>query len=139
MKLPQWLRVVGDQSYRNKDCPREEAEQITFFAELRKRHPGLWSVAIHPKNEGRRTAQQANRDRATGSLNKGASDVIIPCCQPIIIEMKRQDHTVSSWEDGQQEYLESAQTLGARVCVALGWRAAMQFVDECVGNEKPLG
>ena len=38
----------------------------------------------------------------------------------------------------QQEYLESAQTLGARVCVALGWRAAMQFVDECVGNEKPL-
>ena len=37
-----------------------------------------------------------------------------------------------------QDYLESAQTLGARVCVALGWRAAMQFVDECVGNEKPL-
>ena len=98
----------------------------------------LWSIAIHPKNEGRRTAQQANRDRATGSLNKGASDVIIPCCTPIIIEMKRQDHTMSSWEDEQQEYLESAQTLGSRVCVALGWRAAMQFVDECVGNEKPL-
>ena len=38
----------------------------------------------------------------------------------------------------QQEYLEYAQTLGARVCVALGWRAAMQFVDECVGNKKPL-
>ena len=38
----------------------------------------------------------------------------------------------------QQQYLESAQTLGDRVCVALGWRAAMQFVDECVGNEKPL-
>ena len=38
----------------------------------------------------------------------------------------------------QQQYLESAHTLGARVCVALGWRAAMQFVDECVGNEKPL-
>ena len=44
----------------------------------------------------------------------------------------------TSWEDGQQEYLAYAQTLGARVCVALGWRAAMQFVDECVGNEKPL-
>ena len=138
MKFPQWLRVVGDQSYRNKDCPREEAEQITFFAELRKKHPALWSIAIHPKNEGRRTAQQANRDRATGSLNKGASDVIIPCCQPIIIEMKRQDHTMSHWEDGQQEYLAYAQTLGARVCVALGWRAAMQFVDECVGKEKPI-
>jgi hypothetical protein len=52
--------------------------------------------------------------------------------------MKRQDHTMSSWEDGQQEYLAHAQTLGARVCVALGWRAAMQFVDECVGNKKPL-
>ena len=39
----------------------------------------------------------------------------------------------------QQEYLAHAQTLGARVCVALGWRAAMQFVDECVtGKEKPL-
>ena len=45
---------------------------------------------------------------------------------------------MSSWEEGQQQYLESAQTLGARVCVALGWRAAMQFVDECVGKEKPL-
>ena len=44
----------------------------------------------------------------------------------------------TSWEDGQQEYLESAQTLGARVCVALGWRAAIQFVDECAGNKKPL-
>ena len=29
-----------------------------------------------------------------------------------------------------------AQTLGASVCVALGWRAAMQFVDECVGNNQ---
>lgn len=38
----------------------------------------------------------------------------------------------------QQEYLAYAQTLGARVCVALGWRAAMQFIDECVCNEKPL-
>ena len=44
----------------------------------------------------------------------------------------------TSWEDGQQQYLAYAQTLGARVCVALGWRAAMQFVDACVGNEKPL-
>ena len=42
------------------------------------------------------------------------------------------------WEDDQQQYLSHAQTLGARVCVALGWRAAMQFVDECVGKEKPL-
>ena len=42
------------------------------------------------------------------------------------------------WKEDQQEYLESAQTLGARVCVALGWRAAMRFVDECVGKEKPL-
>ena len=128
MKFPQLIRVVGDQSYRNKDCPREEAEQITFFAELRKRHHLLWSIAIHPKNEGRRTAQQANRDRATGSLNKGASDVIIPCSPPIIIEMKRQDHTASSWEEGQQEYLAHAQTLGARVCVALGWRAACSLL-----------
>ena len=71
-------------------------------------------------------------------LNKGAADVIIPCCPPIVIEMKRQDHTMSSWEDGQQEYLAYAQTLGARVCAALGWRAAMRFVDECVGKEKPL-
>ena len=30
------------------------------------------------------------------------------------------------------------QYLGARGCVALDWRAAMQFVDECVGKEKPL-
>ena len=46
--------------------------------------------------------------------------------------------STTSWKEDQQGYLESAQTLGARVCDALGWRAAMWFVDECVGKEKPL-
>jgi len=133
MQFPEWLPVYGDQKYRNKKCPVESAEQITFFNTLRRDYPELGRIAIHPRNEGKRTAQQAQRQKAEG-LTPGASDIIIPCAVPFICELKRQDHTLCGWELGQIEYLETAHNLGAFVCVALGYEAAMEALKAWIGN-----
>ena len=129
MKFPKFLKVYGDQNYRG-DCPKEEAEQITFINWLRREYPDtLGALVVHVKNEGKRTAQQAALDRANG-MNKGASDIIICCCPPIVMEIKRRDHTASKWQTGQQEYLEAAQKMGAFACVALGAEGAKKAVQE---------
>lgn len=128
MKFPKWLNVVGQQDYRG-ECPPELAEQITFFQWLRMQHPNLHRIAIHPRNEGKRTYQQARRQRLEGALNTGASDIIIPGNPAFVVEMKRRDHTKSRWEKGQLEYLEAAQKAGAFVCVALGADAAIEALE----------
>jgi|SRR5690625_259784 len=128
MRFPDWLPVYGRQDYRG-DCPPEVAEQVTFFQWLQRAHPALHRVAIHPRNEGKRTYQQARRHRLEGSLNRGASDIIIPAGRSLVVEMKRMDHTKSRWEPGQLEYLEAARRAGAFVGVALGWGAAAEAVE----------
>lgn len=133
MKFPPWLEVVGDQSYRG-ECPSETAELVTFFAVLRRELPEYGRIAIHPRNEGQRKHWQAAREKAEG-MTPGAADIVIPCCPPMVIELKRRDHTKCKWEDGQQEYLAQAQTLGARVCVALGWEAAIEVVRRAAATQ----
>lgn len=120
------IKVMGDTSYRG-DCPHEVAEQVTFFNQLKKLHPELYAVATHIRNEGKRSANQAQRHKAEG-MNTGASDIIIPCSPPIIIELKRLDHTKSKVSDAQVEYLENCQKLGAKVCIALGYKQALRFI-----------
>lgn len=131
MKFPEWLPVFGDASYRG-ECPLEEAEQATFFSQLRKLHPDTYGrLAMHPKNEGkRRGAQfaQLARDKALG-MTKSAPDVVLPGAPTLLIEIKRQDHTQSKWQDGQVEYLQTAQSLGCFVSVALGWEGAMEAFE----------
>lgn len=126
MRFPKWLKVYGDASYRG-GCPPESAEQITFFGQIRKAYPDTYGqLAVHPKNEGKRRGaqfQQLARDKALG-LSPGASDIIIPGSPAFVVEMKRRDHTKSSWQPGQIEYLEAAMKAGAFVAVALGWEAA---------------
>lgn len=128
MKFPKWLRTFGQLDYRG-ECPPELAEQITFFQWLRVQHPDLHRIAVHPRNEGKRSYHQARMQRLEGSLNTGASDVIIPAKVPFICEMKRRDHTKSRWEKGQLEYLEASQQAGAFVCVALGADAAIEALE----------
>ena len=127
MIFPKWLDVFGCQDYRGQ-CPPELAEQITFFQWLQRQHPELHRIAVHPRNEGKRTYQQARMQRLEGSLNVGASDVIIPGMVSFVCEIKRQDHTKSRWQEGQLEYLEAAYNAGAFVCVALGAQAAMEAI-----------
>lgn len=129
MKINPLINVYGDTGFRGQ-CPLESAEQITFFNELRRQHPNTYgTVAFHPRNEGRRTHNQTARQKSEG-LTAGVSDVFIPGAPAFVCEIKRKDHTLSRWEKGQQEYLLAAQNLGAFVCVALGYEAALEAVAE---------
>lgn len=124
MKFPDWIAVYGDQKYRG-DCPPENMEQITFFAELRRLHPEtLGLIALHPRNEGKRTHHQAQRHKLDG-LSPGAPDIVIPGARTFCCELKRLDHTKSRWTDSQLEWLQAAHNAGAFVCVALGHQAAL--------------
>jgi hypothetical protein len=134
MIFPSWLPVYGDQKYRNKKCPVESAEQITFFNTLRRDYPELAIIAIHPRNEGKRTAQQTQRQKAEG-MTAGASDIIIPTLRPFICELKRQDHTLCHWEPDQLTYMETAQKHGSFVCVALGYQAALEALEVWIGTK----
>ena len=128
MRFDEWLPVYGDTTYRG-ECPPENAEQITFFSGLRRAHPNvLGRIAIHPRNEGKRRHQQTARHKAEG-MTAGAADIIIPGCPAFVCELKRLDHTQSSWQPAQREYLQVANKAGAFVCVALGWEAAMEALD----------
>ena len=129
MKFPPNIPVYGDTSFRG-DCPSETAEQVAFFNKLRREYPDTWGkLALHPKNEGKRSGaqfQQLAKDKAMG-MSPGAPDIVIPpgfCC-----EMKRRDHTKSSWQPGQVEYLEAVQSAGGFACVALGWEGAWQALQ----------
>lgn len=119
--------VYGDQSFRGK-CPTESVEQITFFNRIRK-IPIWGKLALHPRNEGKRHYKQVTKEKAEG-MTEGASDIIIPGSPSFVCELKRRDRTKSSWQPGQEEYLEAAQKAGAFACVALGADAAMEALEE---------
>lgn len=129
MKFPKWLKVYGDKDFRDKKCPKEAVEQITLFAELRKNYPEIGAIAIHVRNEGKRTWEQAAMHKAEGMIT-GACDIIIPGNPSLVMELKRRDHTISKWQPGQLEYLESSRAVGSRVCVALGWEAGLRAILE---------
>lgn len=128
MKFESWLPVYGDQTYRG-DCPTETAEQVTLFARIRKRWPDtIGRVAVHVRNEGKRTPGQVWHQKAEG-MTTGAPDVIVPGAPALIVEMKRRDHMKSKWQPGQVEYLKAAHEMGAFVCVALGADAAIEAIE----------
>ena len=126
MRLPKTIKIYGDITHRDKDCRKESTEQKEFFGFLKELRPAYHAVAFHPKNEGKRTYQQAEADRQQGALNKGASDIIIPASITFVCELKCVDHTESHMPAIEVEYLEAAQELGAFACIALGSNAAWQ-------------
>lgn len=129
MNLPEDIPVYGDPLYRGK-CPPEDVEQASFFNRLRREHPLSWGlIALHPRNEGKRTMQVAIKHSAEG-MAAGASDIIIPARVSFVCEMKRANPSLSKWQEGQLPYLRAAKEAGAFVCVALGARAAWQAFEE---------
>jgi len=126
MKLPAVIPIFGDTAYRG-PCPSETVEQVTFFSRIRK--TPLGKVALHIRNEGKRTYGQHSRHKAEGMV-KGASDIIIPYHKTIVIELKRRDHTKSTISKEQIAYLNACIENGCLVCVALGADAAMQAVEQ---------
>jgi len=129
MKLPDWLPVFGDMDYREDKPPSEALEQVTFFGVLRREYPDLASAAVHIRNEGKRSHRETLKQKAEG-LNTGASDIIIPGNPSFVCEMKRIDHTKSKISQDQLDYLLSAKDNGSFICVALGYKAALQAVEE---------
>jgi hypothetical protein len=136
MKFHPDMPVYGDITFRG-DCPSESAEAVTFFAKLRREHPATYGlIATHIRNEGLRTFYQATKQKSEG-MTTGAPDIIIPASPAFVCELKRQDHTKSKWQDGQQEYLLEAQKQGAFVCVALGYVGAYEAFN-CWIKKKSL-
>ncbi len=135
MKFPEWMKVYGDTDFRGK-CPAEALEQITFFNWLRNEHPNTYGlVAIHPRNEGQLRGGQhstMSRKRAEG-MTAGAADIVIPGAPAFVCELKRRDHTLSSWQDGQEAYLKACLAVGCFTCVALGADAAKDAFIEYLG------
>jgi len=121
------FRVYGDEGFRDKKCPTEAMEQITFFNRIRREYPdSLGLIATHIRNEGLRTGGQfgaVSRHRAEG-MTQGAADIIIPGRVSFVCELKRRDRTLCQWQEGQIEYLIAAHNEGAWVCVAFGCEAA---------------
>ena len=133
MKFPSWLKVYGDQSYRG-ECPMEGAEQKTFFGYIRRTYPDTFGlIALHPRNEGKRTHMQIAVQRADG-MTAGAPDIIVPGKVSFLCEIKRRDHTASSFGKDQLPYLEAANKQGAFVCVALGCDAAVEALEDWIKN-----
>ena len=132
MKLPDGLQLYGDPGYRGA-CPLEQAEHITFFSQLRARHPELGAIALHPANEGKRHLSRYRHDVLMG-LSVGAADIVIPGGQTFVCELKRKDGTKSRLSEGQITWLLRAQEQGSFVCVALGWEAAFEALEEWINN-----
>lgn len=133
------LAVYGDTAYRNKNCPKETLEQVTFFSEARKRWPDTVGIlATHIKNEGQRSWVKAARDKAEG-MHAGTADIIIVGNPSLVIEMKRRDHTLCQWQKGQPEYLQAAINNGAMAVVALGYEAALEAVEDWMAGRFPNG
>ena len=125
-KLPQQIPVFGDTSFRGA-CPLETPEQISFLCLLKKEFPELAEIAVHIRNEGKRTKRQGAQQKVEG-MNTGASDIIIPCVPPMLIELKRRDHTKSSSSAKQLKYLVDSHAQGAFSCYALGAIGAIEAV-----------
>ena len=126
MKFPTNIKIFGDVKFRDKKCPPESNEQITLFNWLR---VSGYVTAIHPRNEGKRSYRQVNRQKAEG-MTPGAADIIIPGNPTFVCELKRKDHTLCRWEPDQIEYLQQCQKDGAFVCIALGHAAAIEAVKK---------
>lgn len=133
------IQIYGDLKYRNKKCPKESTEQITFVNRIRSLYPDTYGrIIVHPENEGQLIRGQfsaINKSRAMGQT-KGASDIIIPGLPAFVCELKRQDSTLNKPTQEQIEYLEAAQKCGAFVCIAYGCDAATEafnhYLDYCI-------
>lgn len=127
-KIPPQIPVFGDINFRG-PCPLETAEQISFLCLLRDEFPELAKIAVHIRNEGKRTKRQGHQQKQEG-MNTGASDIVIPCCPPMLIEIKRRDHTQSTSSAKQLKYLVDSQEQGAFACYALGAIGAIEAVKQ---------
>jgi hypothetical protein len=120
---------VYDSGYRG-NCPLESAEQVTFFNWIRSEYPDTFgALAFHVRNEGKRTAAQAQKEKAEG-MTKGVVDIIIPGKMTFVCELKRQDKTKSRLPNDEREYLIKAWDNGAFACLCYGYEEAIKAFED---------
>ena len=133
MKIPEGIKIYGNQDFRDKNCPKESNEQITFINRIRTLYPDTYGKIItHISNEGLLINGQfsgVNKSKALGK-KKGASDIVLPGSPTLLIEMKRRDKTLSVISPEQIEYLLAAKECGAFCCIALGCDAATEAFND---------
>lgn len=122
MRMNPKIHVFGDPSFRGK-CPTEDVEQVNFYGWLKYNYPEYAELFLHPKAEGKRSGAQINYDQRTGGIPTSMPDCMIVHKMPFCVELKRQDHTQSRWQKGQQEKLEQLHSAGCFIGVALGCEA----------------
>lgn len=135
MKINKDIKVFGDMAFRDKKCPSEEAEQITFFNQLKKHYPEIAKLATHIKNEGKKSHSQVSKDKVNG-LNQGFADVVIIGSPTLYMEVKRQDHTMSRWQPNQEDKVLLAAEVGAFSCVALGYKGAWLALEAWIDAQR---
>lgn len=129
MKFPKRIPVYGDKEFRG-ECPKEAEEQRTAIKCIREYWPDtLGLLVLHPRNEGRRNYRRYQTERLEG-LTAGASDIIIPGNPSLVIELKRQDHTLCRLSESELKYLLAAVDSGSHAVIALGWRAVIEAIDD---------
>lgn len=130
MKIPEGIKIYGSVDYRDKKCPREAAEQVTFFNQLRKIYPETYGlIAVHNRNEGKKSAAQVAKEKMEG-MAVGSPDIMIPGNPSFLCELKRLDRTLCELQPGQLPYLLAAQELGSFCCIAFGWVAAWEAFEQ---------
>ena len=140
IKLIPGIPLYGNSKFRDKKCPKESVEQITFVTRVRTQYPDNYGlVLIHPENEGKLIAGQFTRiskSRAMG-MSQGASDIIIPGNPSFVCEIKRRDKTLSSISEEQIAYLLAAKECGSFVCIALVEDEATNAFEDWLKINKP--
>lgn len=106
----------------------ESAHMITFFNTLRREYPEHAKCCLHIRNEGKRTRQQIEKEKAEGFVT-GAADIILVGNPALCIEMKSQSPSAKISQE-QIDFLLSAQSLGAFSCIALGHKAAIEAFND---------
>lgn len=133
IKPIQGIKIYGDLSYREKKCPNESLEQITFVNRIRKEFPDTHGLTLfHVKNEGKLIKgqfQAITKDKAMGMVT-GCPDIHEHGNPSFCMELKRRDPTLSEISDEQINYLLAAKKAGAFCCIALGCDAAWEAFNE---------
>lgn len=111
--------------------PSEAAEMTTFFGQLKKLHPEIHPIALHIRNEHGGNGGQIGTAKMQGGFIKGAPDIAIMGSPTFLCEMKSRSKK-SKVKPEQMKFLENADKQGAFCCVAYGYLAALQAVEEWV-------
>lgn len=120
---------VYDSGFRG-DCPLESAEQQTFFNKIRREYPDNYGkMAFHVRNEGKRTKQQAQKEKAEG-MTKGVVDIHIPGNPAFVCELKRKDKTKSNLPADEKLYLQLCHKAGCFACLCYGWEEAWEAFED---------